>query len=84
MHMAWGITAALNDVSDLFKETLNDNQTQYFVEGSWKDLRITSETIEIKNSEPIQLDVKSTHRGPLVNGDLLRAANVIFTDTIPY
>ena len=34
--MTWAITSALTDLSDLFKEKLNKEETQYYVDKEWK------------------------------------------------
>ena len=47
-HMTWAITSALTDLSDLFREKLSDDKTQYFVEGEWRNLNIITELIKIK------------------------------------
>jgi len=47
-YIAWGQTAPLNDVSDVFKEKLNEDETKYFVDGKWRDLTIITEEIKVK------------------------------------
>jgi acyl-homoserine lactone acylase PvdQ len=37
-HISWGLTAALSDVSDLYREKIDDSGTKYFVDNEWKDL----------------------------------------------
>ena len=32
-YIAWGITAAMTDVSDLFKEKIDNSTKKYFVDG---------------------------------------------------
>lgn len=66
-HIAWGVTNARPDVQDLFVETLNDDGTQYQFEGEWKDLVFRTEIIQVKKGEPVTLQVRSTHHGPLIS-----------------
>ena len=47
-NMTWGLTASINDNSDLWEEQLNQEETQYFVDGKWRDLKIIEETIKVK------------------------------------
>ena len=37
-HISWGVTAALTDVSDLFRETLSQDGRTYKVDGEQKEL----------------------------------------------
>lgn len=46
-YLSWGCTAALTDVSDLYREKLSDDKTKYFVDGEWKDLKIVREYIKV-------------------------------------
>lgn len=83
-YMSWAITSALTDLSDLFKEKLNEDKTKYFVDGQWKDLKVITEKIWIKgNDKPVDFDIKFSHRGPLVDVDLLQGAEVLFSEGIP-
>ena len=83
-HMFWTITSALTDVSDLFREKLSENATHYLVDHKWRDLKIRIEEINIKGkTEPFRLEVKSTHRGPLVDTKLLAKAEVLFAEGLP-
>ena len=47
-HISWGATAALTDVSDLFRETISDDGKQYKLDGKWKDLEVAKHIIKIK------------------------------------
>lgn len=67
-HFAWGMTAVLADVSDLFKEQLNKDGTAYKVDGQWKQIKIVEEKIKVKDkTEPVIHKVRLTHRGPIVD-----------------
>ena len=41
-HLSWGLTAALSDVSDLFRERIDESGTKYFVDNEWRDLKVIS------------------------------------------
>ena len=40
--MSWGLTAALSDVSNLFRERIDESGTKYFVDNEWRDLKVIS------------------------------------------
>lgn len=67
--IAWGIANLDPDVQDLYLEKLDDvqNPTQYEFMGEWHDLDVVQETIIVKGSDPVILNVYFTRHGPLVN-----------------
>lgn len=83
-NMTWGLTASINDNSDLWEEQLNQEETQYFVDGKWRDLKIIEETIKVKGQEDVKLRIMHTHRGPIMQIPELRFnAALLFGGTIP-
>jgi acyl-homoserine lactone acylase PvdQ len=82
-HISYGITAALADVSDLWKETISEDGTQYLVDGNWRDLEIEHQEIKIKGQDSKKIQVKWTHRGPLYNTNQLLSASVLFGGELP-
>ena len=67
-YIAWGFTNMGPDVQDLFVEKINpSNPNQYEVDGEWKDMDRVTEIIEVAGSEPIIIEVRSTHHGPIVS-----------------
>lgn len=56
---------------------------KYKVDGEWRDLKIRKETIKVKDKEPIELNVRQTHRGPIMNSELLADAEVLFSEGLP-
>lgn len=76
--IAWGITAMVGDIQDLYIEKLNDpdNPTQYAFEGEWRDLEIIEETINVKNGAPETLIIRLTHHGPLFNDAINNPARI--------
>lgn len=77
-NISWGQTSPLCDSSDLWQETLNDEMTQYFVDGIWRNLKIVHESIKIKGQEPLDYPIRFTHRGPLLEPELIYGAGVLF------
>ena len=54
LGVAWSVTNAVADVSDLFVERFNDDFTQYEHQGEWHEPEIWHETIQVKGrDEPI-------------------------------
>lgn len=82
--LAFGSTAALTDVSDLYKERLSKDGTQYLLDGRWKDLTVDSYEMKVKGqNETVKFEVKSTHRGPVISADAMNSAQVLFANQIP-
>ena len=65
--IAWSITAAWMDNTDLWQEEINEEFTQYKVDGEWRDLKKTIERISIKGGEAIEQEIYYTHRGVLLD-----------------
>ena len=67
-HVAWGPTALLGDHADLFEERTNpENPNQYERQGKWEEFDVRNETIQIKDGDPVTLQVRSTVHGNVVN-----------------
>ncbi len=68
-RIAWGITNMCTDVQDYFIERLDAPSTpsKYEFQGEWRELERISETIEIKDGEPVTFEVIATHHGPIMN-----------------
>ena len=71
--IAWGATALNADYADLFQEKVNpDDPDQYLWKGKWRDFEKRTETIRVKNGDPVVLQVRSTIHGP-VGSDLIES-----------
>jgi penicillin amidase len=68
-HIAWGFANMNPDVEDFYIEKLNDpkDPTQYEYMGKWYDLETITETIKVKGSEPVVLNIHLTRHGPIMN-----------------
>jgi penicillin amidase len=74
-RVAWASTHAGAVVTDLFVESLHPNDPSRYHDGKrWRSLELREEIIEIRDAEPVRLEVRETRHGPLVN-DLLEAAH---------
>lgn len=74
-HMAFGQTAPIEDTSDVWLEELNKDETQYFVDNEWKDIKEVPETIKVKGEADIEFKVRHTHRGPLMDFEILQQSS---------
>jgi acyl-homoserine lactone acylase PvdQ len=82
--LAWAITATLVDNSDLWEEEVNAEGTKYKVDGEWRDIRLIKEQIKVKGEKTIDFVVGFTHRGSLMDYDVLSSATqLIFAGTTP-
>ncbi len=67
--IAWGMTNLMVDDIDLFAETINpDNPGKYLFNGEWRDMKIKKEVILIKGGRKDTMELKFTHRGPVISG----------------
>ena len=68
-RIAWGVTNLGPDVQDLFIERVNpDKPNQYEFRGEWRDMEIIREEIHVAGrEEPVVMDVRMTHHGPIIN-----------------
>ena len=65
---AWGLTMFENDDMDLYAEKINpENNNQYWAIDHWKDFEVRKELIKVRDGEDINLEVKITRHGPVVN-----------------
>jgi penicillin amidase len=73
--IAWGVTNVGADNTDLYLETLDpaNHPGMYLHDGTWLPLKTTTTTIRVSGGKSIQLTIRSTGHGPLLNdvvGDL--------------
>ncbi|WP_338408483.1 penicillin acylase family protein [uncultured Flavobacterium sp.] len=70
-NYAYGITMFENDDIDLFQEEDNpNNKNQYKTPTGFQNYKIRKETIKVKDSSDVILEVKETLHGPVMNGFL--------------
>jgi penicillin amidase len=66
-HVAWGFTALMADVQDLYIEKLDGKGNYEGLDAQWHPLQVDRETIHVRFSKDVTLDVQSTAHGPLMN-----------------
>jgi penicillin amidase len=64
--VCWTFTNVMADTQDLFVERVEGDSYEF--EDEWRPLEITREEIVVKGrEEPVVLEVRRTHHGPIVN-----------------
>ena len=69
-----GLTMFENDDVDFYTERLNNSNDQAWINNQWEPLKQRTETITVKDSQPVTITVRSTSHGPVVN-------DIFFTDS---
>lgn len=83
-HVAWAYTTGGPDTSDVYMLKLNpQNPVQYEYDGAWRDAEVTTITIPVKGSEPVQRMAAYTHLGPVI-GEPDLASHVAYVGASPY
>lgn len=65
-NISWVLTNVMADDADFYVETFDSTGTKYLLDGNWKNLKIETDTIVVKDSANVIFQKKSTHRGPVV------------------
>lgn len=79
-NIAWAMTNVMTDDADFYIEKLDSSGTQYFLNSSWHELNTRKDTIAVKDSSAVVLEIKTTHRGPIISGT--HSYNEMFPDSI--
>jgi penicillin amidase len=66
-HVAWGFTALIGDVQDLYHEKLDGKGNFEDLQGNWKPLSVEREVIHVRGGADVVVEVQSTDHGPLIN-----------------
>ena len=66
-HVAWGFTALMGDVQDLYLEKLDGKGNYQGADGAWTPLTVDHELIHVRGGRDVALDVRLTGHGPLLN-----------------
>ncbi len=68
--IAWCVTHAGADYQDIYVERFRKNgEMLYEFKGEWKKAEISHEVINVKDGPSVEIDVTSTHHGPVIGGD---------------
>jgi penicillin amidase len=66
-HVAWGFTALMGDVQDLYEEKLDGKGNYQDLFSHWYPLTVDREIIHVRGRKDVVLDVQSTAHGPILN-----------------
>ncbi len=81
-HIGWGMTHGGVDTQDLFVEQFRteNGKTQYLYMDAWMQADVSSETIQVKGGEAVQVRVVETHHGPVIAGESSNGFGVALAD----
>jgi penicillin amidase len=77
-NISWALTNIMVDDTDFYIEKPDSTGKKYFFNGEWRKLQSRKERIRVKDSADVVIEVKSTHRGPLVTD--IHLASVVYPD----
>ena len=67
---AWGLTVFATDAEDIYMYKLNpDNPQEYQFNGQWESMKVIKDTIQVKDHDPVYVDLLYTRHGPLTYVD---------------
>ena len=68
--VAWCVTHTRADYQDLFIEEFDrEDSGRYRFREGWRSAEVSCETIQVRNSDPVRIDVTVTHHGSVLLGD---------------
>ena len=80
--VAWCVTHAQADYQDLYLERFDsDAPSQYRYKDGWKKAEVRREVINVRGSDPVEIDVSVTHHGPIIAGEPSTGHGVAFRYT---
>ena len=66
-NISWVLTNVMNDDSDFYVEKFDSSKTKYMLDGKWQNLKIIKDTIKVKDGKDYLIEIKETHRGPIIS-----------------
>ena len=80
--VAWCVTHTGADYQDLYIERFKPDDPQYYLyQGQWRRAEVHHQTIKVKDSDDVDLDVCVTHHGPLISGSPQQGTGLAFKYT---
>jgi penicillin amidase len=68
--VAWCVTHTAADYQDLYVERFDPSRpARYAVAGGWREAEVSREVIRVRGGDPEELEVTTTHHGPIVLGE---------------
>ena len=69
-RVAWCVTHAAADYQDLYIEAFRGGASLHYEhKGSWKHAETRKETIHVRGADSVEIEVTTTHHGPVVVGE---------------
>lgn len=67
-NIAWGLTNGMIDDADFYVEKIDSiHLDRYLYNGAWRELKVFEEEIIVRGSQPDTIQIRETHRGPIVS-----------------
>jgi penicillin amidase len=65
--ISWVLTNIMNDDSDFYFEEIDSSEKKYLLDDQWRDLIIIEDTIFVNGGDPVAIEIRETHRGPIIS-----------------
>ena len=83
-NVAWGFTIFGLDQQDLYLEELNPtNPLEYRSSSGWKKMQVEKDSVAVKGTAPVEVELKFTEHGPVLWTDGKRAVALRWVGTEP-
>jgi penicillin amidase len=81
-HVGWGMTYGNADTQDLFIEHVRQAERGWECEyrGNWEPAQVLEETLSVRGSDPLHIEVLITRHGPVIAGDPATGTVVAISD----
>ena len=66
-NIAWTETNLMSDEALFYYEKISRDGKKYFNNGAWKNLKIEQDTIHVKDSADVVIDIRSTKNGTIIS-----------------
>ncbi len=66
-NVAWTFTNIMLDDADFYLEKIDTSGAKYFFNGKWENLISVKDTIRVKDSSDVIIEILQTHRGPIIS-----------------
>ena len=77
-NISWAVTNIMEDDADFYYEKIDSSGNNYFYNGNWEPLSIIKDTIRVKDSSNVVIEIKSTGHGPIISG--IHPYGILFND----
>jgi penicillin G amidase len=72
-RIGWGATAGVGDTVDIYQEHLKPGDVHsYLFDGEWREMTHRTETVNVRDGDPVTVDVYATVHGRVISTDTAR------------